>query len=152
MNGFFAARRRGQLPNVSFIDPHFVDFPPGSNCDEPPSDIVAGQTLVQRIVEAVVAGPPGTRRCCSSSYDEHGGFYDHVPPPPAAQVSPESASQDLRRPVPAIVISPWVARARCSGTTGFPWAVLEMPDAVASRARELSCDPATISTLTILQF
>ena len=47
VNGFFTCARTGQLPNVSFIDPHFVDFPPGSNCDEPPSDIVNGQELVQ---------------------------------------------------------------------------------------------------------
>ncbi len=36
VDGFLARAKTGQLPSVSFIDPHFVDLPPGSNCNEPP--------------------------------------------------------------------------------------------------------------------
>src|SRR5262249_54340790 len=32
--GFFALAKAGALPNVSFIDPHFIDFPPAASCDE----------------------------------------------------------------------------------------------------------------------
>ena len=106
--GFFACARSGQLPNVSFIDPHFVDYPPGSNCDEPPSDIADGQALVQRIVDAVVTSPAWNKTLLLIVYDEHGGFYDHVPPPSAARVSDEYPISTLGVRVPALVISPWV--------------------------------------------
>jgi hypothetical protein len=106
--GFFACARSGQLPSVSFIDPHFVDYPPGSNCDEPPSDVADGQALVQRIVEAVVTSPAWNKILLLIVYDEHGGFYDHVPPPAAARVSDEFPISTLGLRVPAMVISPWV--------------------------------------------
>jgi phospholipase C len=119
VNGFFTCARTGQLPNVSFIDPHFVDFPPDSNCDEPPSDIVDGQALVQRIVEAVVASPAWNRTLLLIVYDEHGGFYDHVPPPSAPQASSELPIKTLGVRVPAIVISPWVAAGTVFGHDGI---------------------------------
>jgi phospholipase C len=115
VDGFFACAQSGQLPNVSFIDPHFLDYPPDSNCDEPPSDIAAGQDLVQRIVEAVVASPAWNRTLLFIVYDEHGGFYDHVPPPPAPRVSPELPIDNLGVRVPAFVISPWVAAGSVFG-------------------------------------
>jgi len=119
VNGFFACAQTGQLPNVTFIDPHFVDFPPDSNCDEPPSDIAVGQSFVQRIVEAVVASPAWNRTLLLIVYDEHGGFYDHVPPSPAAQVSPELPIRTHGVRVPAIVISPWVAAGAVFGHDGI---------------------------------
>ena len=119
IHGFFTCAQTGQLPNVSFIDPHFVDFPPDSNCDEPPSDIADGQALVQRIVEAVVASPAWNRTLLLIVYDEHGGFYDHVPPSPAAQVSPELPIKTHGVRVPAIVISPWVAAGAVFGHDGI---------------------------------
>jgi hypothetical protein len=57
VNGFYASASRGTLPSVAFIDPHFIEMPPNANCDGPPADVKAGQALVQKIVEAVVAGP-----------------------------------------------------------------------------------------------
>jgi phospholipase C len=129
VHGFFTSAQNGQLPNVSFIDPHFVDVPPGSNCDEPPSDIAAGQKLVQRIVEAVIAGPAWDKTMLVIVYDEHGGFYDHVPPPAAARVSPDlpiTTTYGLR--VPAIVVSPWVRQGGVfghdAGTGGHPSALV----------------------------
>lgn len=119
VNGFFTCARTGQLPNVSFIDPHLVDYPPDSNCDEPPSDIANGQTLVQRVVEAVVASPAWNKTLLLITYDEHGGFYDHVPPSPAAKVSPELPITTRGVRVPAIVISPWVAAGSVFGHDGM---------------------------------
>jgi phospholipase C len=57
VKGFFACAKGGTLPSVSFIDPHFIELPPNANCDGPPADVKAGQALVQKVVEAVVAGP-----------------------------------------------------------------------------------------------
>jgi phospholipase C len=106
--GFFTLAAAGQLPHVTFIDPHFVEFPPGGNCDGPPADVALGQELVQRIVEAVIAGPAWEKTMLVIVYDEHGGFFDHVPPPPAAKVSDDSPITTLGVRVPAIVVSPWV--------------------------------------------
>jgi phospholipase C len=118
VEGFFACARSGRLPSVSFIDPHFVDYPPGSSCDEPPSDIAPGQDLIQRIVEAVITSPTWPRTLLLIVYDEHGGFYDHVPPPAAARVSPEFPIGTLGLRVPAFVISPWVAPGSVFGHDG----------------------------------
>jgi hypothetical protein len=119
IDDFFNRAKTGQLPNVSFIDPHFVDLPPDSNCDEPPSDIADGQELVQRIVEAVIASPAWHRTLLLIVYDEHGGFYDHVPPSTAAKVSPELPITTHGVRVPAIVISPWVAAGAVFGHDGI---------------------------------
>ena len=107
--GFFALARQGALPSVSFIDPHFIELPPGGNCDGPPADIKAGQEFVRQVVEAVVASPAWNKTLLLVLYDEHGGFYDHVSPPRATQVSTEGnlpATYGVR--VPAFVVSPWV--------------------------------------------
>jgi phospholipase C len=128
VHGFFTSAQTGQLPNVSFIDPHFVDIPPDSNCDEPPSDIAAGQKLVQRIVEAVIAGPAWDKTMLVIVYDEHGGFYDHVPPPAAARVSADLPITAYGVRVPAIVVSPWVRQGGVfghdAGPGGHPSALL----------------------------
>jgi len=39
LKGFAALAQSGNLPSVSFVEPHYVDYPPDSFCDEPPSDI-----------------------------------------------------------------------------------------------------------------
>ncbi len=116
--GFFACAQTGQLPSVSFIDPHFVNYPPGSNCDEPPSDVAAGQALVQRIVDAVVTSPAWDKTLLLIVYDEHGGFYDHVPPPAAPRVSEEFPISTLGPRVPAFVISPWITPGGVFGYDG----------------------------------
>jgi hypothetical protein len=104
IRGFLASAQSGNLPSVSFIDPHFVDFPPGSNCDEPPSDVADGQALVQEIVEAVVAGPAWNKTLLLIVYDECGGFYDHVPPPAATRVSNDLTIQTVGLRVPALAV------------------------------------------------
>ena len=116
-SGFFALARAGQLPSVSFIDPHFVELPPDTNCDGPPSDIQAGQAFVQQVVEAVVASPAWEKTMLVLVYDEHGGFYDHITPPAAVPVSDTDnfpiTTYGVR--VPSFVISPWVAAGKVFG-------------------------------------
>jgi phospholipase C len=110
--GFIASARAGTLPSVSFIDPDFIDVPPG-NDDGPPADIANGQHLVGEIVRAVMTGPRWNKTLLVITYDEHGGFFDHVPPPAAI---PVSAINEYGVRVPAFVISPWVDRGKVSDT------------------------------------
>jgi phospholipase C len=116
--GFAALAAQGALPSVTFIDPHFIELPPDANCDGPPADIRAGQELVRRVVERVVASPLWERTLLVIVYDEHGGFYDHVAPPAAPPVTPDSpATYGVR--VPAFAISPWVAARSVFGDDGL---------------------------------
>jgi Phosphoesterase family/Ricin-type beta-trefoil lectin domain-like len=117
--GFFARARAGTLPNVTFIDPHFVEYPPDVTCDGPPSDVRDGQAFVQQVANAVIAGPAWEKTMLIVIYDEHGGFYDHVPPPRAAKVSPELPVETLGVRVPAFVISPWAGQAAVFGHDGI---------------------------------
>ena len=109
-NGFFAAARAGTLPSVTFIDPDFIEVPPGAD-DHAPADIASGQHLIGRIVNALMSGPGWNETLLLVTYDEHGGFYDHVAPPLGAAVS---GIERLGVRVPAIVVSPWVERGFAS--------------------------------------
>lgn len=130
--GFASLARSGALPSVSFIDPHFIELPPGGNCDGPPSDVQAGQQLVQQVVNAVVSSPLWSKTLLLITYDEHGGFYDHVPPPAATRVSPESLGTYGVR-VPAFVISPWVNAGAVFGHDGL---IVEEGQGVGTKASE----------------
>jgi phospholipase C len=99
---------RGQLRDVSWIDPNFVDvsvLDPGSNDDHPPSPVIAGQALVLEIYEALYKSEAWADTLLVVVYDEHGGFYDHVEPP-AVDDDPEFKSLGVR--VPALVVGPRV--------------------------------------------
>jgi phospholipase C len=115
-NGFLACAASGRLPSVSFIDPHFVDYPPGSNCDEPPSDIADGQEFVDKVVQAVVSSPQWNQTLLLIVYDEHGGFFDHVPPRVAPEVSDEMPICTVGLRIPALVVSPWVTPGSVFGS------------------------------------
>ena len=117
-DGFFACAKKGTLPSVSFIDPHYIEFPPNGNCDGPPADIKYGQELVQNVVEAVVASSNWEKTLLIITYDEHGGFYDHIPPPKAVKVSSESPIDTYGVRVPAFFISPWLGQGSVIGHDG----------------------------------
>lgn len=106
---FISDATAGSLPSVTFIDPDFINLPPG-NDDQPPADITAGQRLVGRIADALIKSRDAwSNTLLIVTYDEHGGFFDHVPPPQAPAVS--SIDRYGVR-LPAFVISPWVARGQ----------------------------------------
>ena len=109
---FEADAKAGKLPSVSFIDPDFIDVPPG-NDDGPPADIAEGQRLVGRVVNAVIKSPNWSKTLLVITYDEHGGFFDHVPPPAAI---PVSAINEYGVRVPTFVVSPWVDQKQVSNT------------------------------------
>jgi phospholipase C len=109
-DSFLDDAAKGQLRDVSWIDPNFVDlhvFDPVSNDDHPPSDVKAGQALVLDIYEALANSKDWDDTLLVIVYDEHGGFYDHVPPP---AISPPDgsglATYGVR--VPALVVGPRV--------------------------------------------
>jgi hypothetical protein len=108
---FVASALAGDLPSVTFIDPDFIDFPPGFD-DDAPADIARGQHFIGTIANALIQGPLWSRTLFIITYDEHGGFYDHVPPPAAI---PVSAIDHYGVRVPAFVVSPWVTRSAVSG-------------------------------------
>lgn len=104
--GFFALARAGQLPQVTFLDPDFIDFPPG-NDDHPPADLANGQRFISEVYNALRANPKSWEKTMLIvTYDEHGGFYDHVVPPNNAP--PIAGITQLGPRVPTFVISPWV--------------------------------------------
>jgi len=125
-SSFFATAKAGRLPNVSFIDPHFIELPPGAFDDDAPADISKGQDFVRKVVEAVIAGPAWNNTLLLIVSDEHGGFYDHVPPPAAIPVSDDLPIKTYGVRVPAFVISPWVGAGSVFGHdgTGHPRSAL----------------------------
>ena len=130
--GFFARTAAGTLPSVSFIDPHFVEYPPDATCDGPPADVTDGQQFIRKVVEAVVASPAWDKTMLVIVYDEHGGFYDHVAPPAAPAVSPDLPITTLGVRVPAFVISPWV---KAGGVFGYDSPVVEGGGVVSTGVR-----------------
>ncbi len=103
--GFEATARNG-LPPVTFIEPDYIDAPPG-NDDHPPADVADGQELVGRVMKMLVSSPSWDKTLFIITYDEHGGFYDHVIPPDNAPPLRGSISK-LGPRVPAFVISPYI--------------------------------------------
>ena len=105
---------RGTLPQVSWIDPNFVDLSvleTNSNDDHPPSDIRSGQSFVLDVYEALVNSPGWDDTLLIVTYDEHGGFFDHVQPPPLPaedEARPEFTTYGVR--VPALIAGPRVQR------------------------------------------
>lgn len=124
-DGFLVSAREGRLPQVTFIDPNFVDVPPVRTAtdDHAPASVVGGQHAIAQIHDALVKSPQWVTPSKDAgilfviTYDEHGGFYDHVPPPgtdksrekgPIAPVHP-NGNPFLGVRVPMFAISPFVA-------------------------------------------
>jgi phospholipase C len=119
-SSFLEDAANGQLPAVSWVDPHFKDpgvFGPDSNDDHPPSDLLAGQALVLDLYHALRSSPCWEKTMLVITYDEHGGFFDHVKPPVAADDDARFRQYGVR--VPAIVVSPHVGRASVAHDTIF---------------------------------
>ncbi len=115
-DSFLDDAAKGQLRDVSWIDPNFIDLKildPGSNDDHPPTDIRAGQALVLELYEALSRGPAWDDTLLVIVYDEHGGFYDHIAPP---AVHDDSGYQTLGVRVPALIAGPRVKQFVCHHT------------------------------------
>jgi len=114
-DSFLDDAAKGELRDVSWIDPNFIDLrvlDPNSNDDHPPSDVRGGQALVLETYEALVKSPAWKDTVLIVVYDEHGGFYDHVKPPAVPSGDPgKYATLGVR--VPALVIGPRVKQGVC---------------------------------------
>ena len=74
----------GQLPQVAFVEPRFLDNASGTSGDDHPyADIRNGQAFLALIYAVLTRSPAWPRTVLIITYDEWGGFFDHVPPPGA---------------------------------------------------------------------
>jgi phospholipase C len=83
MSQYYSDAASGKLPNVSFVDPRFLDTPRVESDEHPPSNVQVGQRFVANVINGLMASPNWSTSALFLTYDEHGGFYDHVAPPPA---------------------------------------------------------------------
>jgi phospholipase C len=105
-SSFLRDAAAGALPSVSFIDPDFVEFPPGAD-DQAPSDPIDGQRFIGTVVNALMASPNWPKTLLIVTYDELGGFYDQVNPP----TTPVKFEGDLDRygvRLTTFLVSPFV--------------------------------------------
>jgi phospholipase C len=118
---------KGDLPDYSFIEPNYSDHETNAgeeiaNDQHPDHNVQAGElfiaTVYQRIKENAALW---ASTALLIVYDEHGGIYDHVPPPNcvadqftasanATGTGAEFKFDRLGVRVPAILISPWIAK------------------------------------------
>jgi phospholipase C len=127
---FFADCQAGTLPQVSFVEPRFIEESTGlSNDDHPHADVRGGQAFLNRVYRAVTTSPAWSRIVLVINYDEWGGFFDHVPPPVAAVPSGDQAVglDGLRGfRVPNLVVSPFARRGFVSHTVFDHASVLKL--------------------------
>jgi phospholipase C len=121
--------RQNALPDYSFIEPNYTDHEgPGggellASDQHPDHDVQSGEVFMASIYNAIHENPDLWKSTVLLVvYDEHGGIYDHVPPPactpdtpfiaPAADTGGAPFAFDrLGVRVPAVLVSPWIAKA-----------------------------------------
>jgi phospholipase C len=144
----------GTLPEYSFIEPNYSDHPgPGggqllANDQHPDHHVLAGDKFIGSVYDQIRIIPDlWQSTALLIVYDEHGGLYDHVPPPactPDGFTAPPAATgtgfefnfDRLGVRVPAILISPYIARHTVVPGTEDP---------VNQRIFEHASIPATVS-------
>ncbi len=135
---FLADCAAGQLPNVSFVDPKFLDETSGTSLDDHPhADIRGGEWFLSQVYQAVRNSPNWDRTVMLINYDEWGGFYDHVVPPKVVDTTVRPASwgahpdyRQLGFRVPNVVVSPFSRKGailRNDGRGPFPSQALPPP-------------------------
>jgi phospholipase C len=119
---FYADCAAGTLPDVSFVDPAFLQEISGTGADDHPhNDVRAGQNYLNQIYTAVTKGPKWDRTLLVINYDEWGGFFDHVAPPKRPITASEKALGNDGRlgfRTPLMLVSPY-ARARQVASTVY---------------------------------
>ena len=112
---FLLACATGRLPDVSYVDPRFVEELTGTTSDDHPhADIRNGQAFLNEVYTAITTSPAWKRTLLVINYDEWGGFFEHVPPdaapiPPATQAAGDTDGLRGFR-VPCLLISPFASR------------------------------------------
>jgi phospholipase C len=149
----------GELPDYSFIEPNYKDHEGAGGGEllasdqHPDHDIQSGELFIASIYNAIHQNPDLWKSTALLIvYDEHGGIYDHVPPPACVPDAPFVASaadtgagfafafDRLGLRVPAILVSPWIAKATV---------VAGPEDPVNGRTFEHASIPATVTQFFI---
>ena len=120
---YFAADLKGNFAyNYVFIEPSYCigDDYRGSTSEHPLADIRLGENLIKTTYEAIRNSPVWEHSLLIITWDEHGGFYDHAAPPAAVAPGDTHPSaghntfgftfEQYGPRVPAVVISPWIAK------------------------------------------
>ena len=147
--------KRGELPDYSFVEPNYSDHLGDGGGEElasdqhPDHDVQAGEVFIASVYNAIRQNPDLWKSTALLiAYDEHGGIYDHVPPPACLADGFKATDQDTGVPgqpfafdrlgvrVPAILVSPWIARATVVPGTEDP---------VNGRIFEHASIPATVT-------
>lgn len=107
-----AAGDADSFPDYCFIEPSY--FRTNANDDHPPHNTMHAQCLIADVYNAL---RKNTTLWQSSLlvilYDEHGGFFDHIEPEPIDPPDEHTDEYTFNRlgvRVPALLISPWVAK------------------------------------------
>jgi phospholipase C len=116
---FLADCAAGTLPQVSYVDPKFVDELLGtSNDDHPHADVRNGEAYLNEVYNAVSRSPAWANTVLVINFDEWGGFFEHVPPPagpiPAADQAAGNTDGLFGFRVPCLVIAPFARRKHIS--------------------------------------
>jgi phospholipase C len=123
-----------KLPDYSFIEPNYSDHEGEdggaiiASDQHPDHHVREGERFIAAVYNAIRQNAAlWESTALLVVYDEHGGIYDHVPPPsctPDGFVAQPDATETgkpflfdrLGVRVPAILISPWIARGTVVGT------------------------------------
>jgi len=121
----------GTLPQVSYVDPRFIDEETGtSNDDHPHSDIRNGEVFMNAVYSAVTSSPDWKHTVLVINFDEWGGFFEHVPPPvgpiPPASAAAGDVDGRLGFRVPCLIISPYAPRQVVSHTAFDHTSILKL--------------------------
>jgi phospholipase C len=144
----------GQLPDYSFIEPNYSDHDGDSGAilasdQHPDHHVQEGERFIAAVYNAIRQNAVlWESTALLVVYDEHGGIYDHVPPPACLPdgfvAQPDSTTTGrqflfdrLGVRVPAILVSPWVARGTVVGR---------------DRVFEHASIPATVTTCFLGQY
>jgi phospholipase C len=103
LSQYFTDVANNTLPSFAFIEAGsgVNDEHPGSG-----SSILAGQTQVAKIVNALMGSPSWSSSVFFLSYDEGGGPYDHVPPVPGYSNINTDASLGTIPDIATIAVNP----------------------------------------------
>jgi phospholipase C len=118
---------KGTLPQYSFVEPNYSDHDGDDGAviasdQHPDHHVGEGERFIASIYNAIHDNPAlWASTALLICYDEHGGIFDHVPPPNCLPDGFVAQPKDTKtgKPfmfdrlgvrVPAILVSPWVAK------------------------------------------
>jgi phospholipase C len=116
---FLIDAQTGNLPQVAFVDPRFIDEGTGTSGDDHPhADIRNGEAFLNLVYGAITRSPQWAHTVLIINYDEWGGFFDHVPPPvapiPSADAAAGNTDGRLGFRTAAMIVAPWAQAATVS--------------------------------------